>query len=119
MGFPFESQSTISVIGPSKCGKSVFVSNLLKNKSKIFTSPAYKIWYCYGAYQTLFDTMKKEIDDITFHEGLPENIKGFADGRHNILVLDDLQTEIISNPEAVKWFTVASHHSHLSVIYKS
>ena len=43
--------------------------------------------------------MKEEIPGITFHEGLLEELDSFADGCHNMIVLDNLQTEVLSNPE--------------------
>lgn len=119
MGFPFEDHSTISIIGPSKVGKTFWLYQLLKNKRVMFPTPIEKIIYCYGAFQPMFEQMKNDIDKIIFHEGLLDNLKKFADGLHNLVVLDDLQNDIISNPEALKLFTQGSHHLNLTVIYIS
>ena len=35
-------------------------------------TPTDKIPYCYGIYQPLFDQMKKDVPNLSFHHGLPD-----------------------------------------------
>ena len=35
-------------------------------------TPTDKILYCYGIYQPLFDQMRKDVPNLSFHHGLPD-----------------------------------------------
>ena len=68
--FKFHSLCSIMVVGPSSCGKTVFVEKLLKERSRLFTPPYNPVVYCYSANQpTMFERMKKE-QGIHFYEGI-------------------------------------------------
>jgi hypothetical protein len=63
--------------------------------------------------------MEKEIPNITFHKGVPNEqyINEFVtDGGHNICILDDMQSAVASSSEMEHLFCVQSHHLDLSVI---
>ncbi len=102
------------VTGCTSSGKTTFVKKLLEHPD-LFDSPPNKILYCYGAWQPLYELMS----DIIFHEGLPtaDNINQFADGKHNIIVLDDLMADIVKNEEMQHLFTRDSHHKNLTVLF--
>lgn len=119
--FPFQACSTISITGATGSGKSSWVFKLLKAKDVMFTEPPVSILYCYGVYQPLFDDMEKNLPQITFHEGLPSRttIEDFTDGNHNIVLLDDLMTQVVSNRDIENLFVMGSHHRRLTVIYLS
>ena len=97
-------------------------------------TPTDKILYCYGIYQPLFDQMKKDVPNLSFHHGLPdvEDIEALSGG-HALLILDDLMQEVVnsktmqdlfcqyylsshgyqchvSNPESVPARKVCPHH---------
>jgi hypothetical protein len=46
---------TMNIIGPSKCGKTSLVSDLLENNKTMICPSPQKILYCYSLYQTLFE----------------------------------------------------------------
>ena len=91
--FQFQSPCSIMVVGPSSCGKTVFVENLMKERSHLFSPPCNPVVYCYGANQpTTFERMKKE-QGICFHEGIPDTPlldTWYKNARGGILILDDL-----------------------------
>ena len=86
----------------------------------MFTQPPIKILYCYGVYQDLYDVMEKEIPIIEFHEGLPsqEDITELS-GRHSVVVLDDLMSQVVNNKDAELLFTQGAHHKKMTVIFIS
>ena len=76
-----------------------------------------KILYCYGAYQSMFDEMKNEIPNIFFVEGLPNDLLDMVDSRQrNLLILDDLMSELADNKMMIQLFT-KGRHNNLSVIF--
>ena len=108
----FKSPFTINIIGPSKCGKTSLVSNLLLHNGLIMNPPPKHKLYCYSLYQPLFDYLKEKISNIVFIKGVP-----YIDEISNcLLVLDDLGQECVDNKEIVNLFTVGSHHNNISVI---
>lgn len=116
MLIPFEACSTIMVTGVSKSGKTRFVNQLLTTKNA-FTEPIDKILYCFGIYQPFFDTMKKEIKNIHFHKGLPEDVESFVNGKHCAIICDDLMDQFINDEQCKLLFTQGAHHLSLSVIF--
>ena len=108
----FKTPFTMNIIGPSKCGKTSLVSDLLENQDTIMSPSPQKIIYCYSLYQPLFDYLKTKITNISFIKGLP-NLDEIS---NCLLVLDDLGQDCIDNKDIVQLFTVGSHHRYISVI---
>lgn len=80
-----------------------------------------KCLYCYGIWTDTYSEMENELADIEFHKGLPslEILEEFADGSHNMVVLDDLMTEVGKTKDADKIFTLGAHHLKLTILYVS
>jgi hypothetical protein len=108
----FRTPFTMNIIGPSRCGKTRLVSDLLEHKDTIMSPPHHKILYCYSMYQPLFNYLKEKITGIEFIKGLPH----LDEISNCLLILDDLGQECIDNKEIVLLFTVGSHHRNISVI---
>ena len=53
---PFQSGSSMMVIGPMNCGKMYWINRLLEND--MFTQPVASILYCYGVYQDFYNQMR-------------------------------------------------------------
>ena len=86
----------------------------------MFETRPNKILYWYGVYQPLFEQMEKTLTQIEFHKGvLPsELLEEYSHSKHcNIIVLDDLMDDVVSNTEMEKLFTLGAHHKRLIVIY--
>jgi hypothetical protein len=110
------SPTTMAVLGPTQSGKTTFVSRLIEHADKMFVPPPVKIYYAYGAWQSLFETMK---DKVTFHEGVPSKSlmdEWSADGDPILVVMDDLMDQIVSNREVLHYVTVMSHHRNITLI---
>ena len=117
---PFEPCSSIMVCGPTGSGKTRWTYKFMQYSQGMYEQdPPQKIMYCYSVYQPLFDEMEKAIPKIIFHEGVPtkDTIEEFADGSHALIVLDDLQSQVITNPDMELLFTQGCHHQRLSVIF--
>src|SRR5678815_1006702 len=64
--FMFRAPATCLVSGPTGCGKTFLLLNILK-EVEIFEQKPVKIIWCYNVYQEKFKDYK---DVIEFHEGL-------------------------------------------------
>lgn len=119
--FPFEAPSTFAISGTTGSGKTTWLSKLLEQRDELFPKVSTKkILYCYGIWQDLFDKMEASISDLVFHEGVPSSsiIDELTENKeHNIVILDDLMTEVVKNGEIELLFTRGAHHKNLTVIY--
>ncbi|OOZ21247.1 hypothetical protein BOW31_12855, partial [Solemya velum gill symbiont] len=116
---PFEPCSSICISGPTGVGKTRWVYMLLRHLEGMYIDPPTRVMYCYGVYQPLFDEIEREIDNLTLCQGLPtqSEIEEFADGRHGLIVLDDLCHAVLENRDMELLFTQGCHHRRLSVIF--
>jgi len=117
MAFQFHTPSSILVVEPSGCGKTVFTEKLLVDNLDLFENPVLAIHYCYGAWQDRFQSMQDH--GIVFHEGIPEYqdlVQWFPQGG-GILVLDDLMDEGSGDKRVLDLFTKHSHHQNVTVLY--
>ena len=111
---------TIGGFGCQQSGKTTFVKRLLE--SNVFTETPSAILYCYMVNQPIFEAMEKHIPNFSSQKGLPseEDIEMFTkSGKHTILILDDLMSQVSNSPHAEELFTVHSHHRNMSIIYLS
>jgi hypothetical protein len=113
------SPSCSVIFGATSCGKSHLTKRILQHCNDIYDKPVNKILYCYTVFQPLFETMEKEMPNLTFHKGAPSEqyIDEFVSGGgHNVCVLDDMQSVVASSPEMEQLFTIWSHHKSVSVL---
>ena len=103
---------TCIVVGPTQCGKTRFVLELIRRSRSIHPSPERIVW-CFGCYQDLF----RNVDDVEFVEGVPD--MNILDGgkKRTLLIIDDLMSE--TDSRVTKIFTKGSHYLKCSVIYIS
>ena len=117
----FQAGSTHIVFGQSGSGKTRFIHRVLKHKRQVFGDrPPVKIQYYYGIWQDFFAEFEKDIDNITFHQGLPteEELLAFSDPNiHTLIVIDDLMHEACNSQVIELIFTRLSHHRFLSCFY--
>ena len=116
MAVPFESPTTLMLAGPTQSGKSYWVKRLLSHKNVMFKTSPNKVVYAYGARQAMFG----EMQDVTFHSGLPsrENIEEWTkDGQHMLLILDDVMQEACSSSDIMALFTIHCHHRNITVLF--
>ncbi|CAC5387026.1 unnamed protein product [Mytilus coruscus] len=116
---PFQTPCSILIVGPTQSVKTMLTFRIIKQAGGMFSTPPVKIVYCYSVYQELFASMEKEIDNITFHEGLPssEQVDAWSEKReHMLLILDDLLATAVNDVEVLNLFTVKSHHQNISLL---
>lgn len=114
----FKSCSTYVLAGPSKCGKSVWITNLLLNSNVLIEGPIDYIYvFCGSNDQTMTLLKEKFGPKIQFVSGLPKDLNEYIhSGKHGVLVFDDLMShELTNNTQISEVFTKRSHHENLSV----
>ena len=118
--FKFKTRRSIQLSGPTHCGKTSWIYRLLKNKELMFENGEMpqQILYNYGVYQSSYDEMKKEIPNISFHEGIPtlEDLQLFCNGQPTIVIFDDLAHVFIKNPEMEMLMVRECHHNKITCI---
>ena len=117
-GFSFKSPSNILIVGPTSCGKTIFLHHLLLENLDLFDERPPRVHYCYGSWQNKFDDMQRH--GIEFFKGVPTHddlTTWFGDKRGGILVLDDLMSEGGDDREILNLFTQYSHHMNVTVCY--
>ena len=112
---PFLSPCTAIISGPTASGKSTFIFKVLRNLRYIFNEPVYRVYYFYGVWKKLFDTI--EAPNVEFIKDLPtqEHLESIADDKHNLIVIDDLQFSALNNAFIANLFSREAHHRNISV----
>ena len=99
------------VAGPTACGKSTWVKNLITyQKDMIDPVPEQIIWF-YGEWQPLYDTLSGMVE---FREGLAD-LTTLKTKKPTLVIIDDLMTE--TDKSVSNLFTKGSHHRNLSVLH--
>ena len=100
----FKCPSSIIISGPSQCGKTTFTRQILQHADCLFERPIRKIVYCYGQWQDCFKELVKE---VTFMEGIPDDIPALFPPPHRpgLLVSDDLMRNCNDDERILDLFT--------------
>ena len=113
-----QSPFTMLIAGPTSCGKSYLVFDIIKNYKTLITPEVHDINYCYSQWQPGFEDMKKL--GVKFHQGLFSREELFDDtrdtSRHSLLIIDDLLDAEYA-PLAKDLFIKGSHHLNMNVIF--
>ena len=105
------------VSGPSRCGKTFFISELLENIETFAKDPPETILYIYKICQTKFDEMKSVVDGfIEDNENVVQQIKQLALGQKIFLIFDDLINSK-SLMDIATLFTVDGRHMNMSMAF--
>jgi len=102
------------ITGATRCGKTCFLWKLLKDWP--FESISGKMLYFYNTWQSLFEDFIKELQEMTFVQGLClEKIEDWQveSGVVNVVVTDDLMDKAVKSDEFGKLFTVFGHHKSI------
>ena len=109
--------------GPSSCGKSSFVKNLIMSRNILFNKPSLNVYIVCSNVQNIYENMvkNKNVKKIFYKMPSKNEILRFARyGRRTggtILILDDLLTEIAKNNMLIQEiFTEMAHHQKLTVV---
>ena len=116
----FPARSRIIIAGSSGSGKSILTNKIIENADGMFSEEIRKIIFCYDPWQSLYDELRKNVAEITFHKGLPSEQQFDEWGEitgHKLLILDDCLLESSNSTLVMKLFCVKSHHLNLSVLF--
>ncbi len=116
--FYFIHPFTMLVAAGSGFGKTYWVKRLLAEKERLIQPVPKRIVWCYVQWQPLYDEIKEMDPTIEFVEGLPINLDaGFFDRDiTNLMIVDDMMTDITKDNRLTHLYTRGSHHDNLSVI---
>ena len=73
MDVRFTTKANFCICGQCQCGKSHLIRSMLYHL-ELFDPALTKIIYCYGEHQTVFNDMMHTMPNISFVEGLPEDL---------------------------------------------
>ena len=113
----FPSQCTITLAGPSGSGKTTILTDgITRYRRELFgPDPLEDVLYFYGEDQPAFDRLRQTDRRVEFHRGLPTREEFDAmvaqmDGKHFLVILDDLMEEMSRSQLGQDIFTKLSHH---------
>ena len=114
--FEFNHMFSMLVVGPSQCGKTYFVEELLtKPCVKYPSKKPRRIEWFYNQWQPRYKSLQTSLgNEIQFTKGLPELSEDLSEINpkwNNILVFDDLMAQAIDSPVLSKLFTQGRHRN--------
>ena len=114
--FKFHHTFSMLVVGPTQCGKTYFVQQLLtKNCIEYPGEKSTQIYWFYNQWQPRYDALKRALKKkIQFTQGLPnlsEDLNEINPEYNNILVFDDLMSQAIDSPGLSQLFTQGRHRN--------
>ena len=112
----FRHPFTCMVSGPTSSGKTFLVRDILKNFKLLISidKPILNVLWAYGQWQSLYTDPIADDVKVDYVKGLPmqDELSG-----HDIIIIDDLMTELGNNKDLSALFTKGSHHMNISVIF--
>ena len=106
---------TCIVSGPSGSGKSSLIKSIIEEN--VIKPRPNKIVWLYAEDQPLYKSLKDD-NRVEFIKGIPDDLESQFDIRdNNVLILDDLMTQLHSDERLTRLFSVGSHHKNLSVVF--
>ena len=105
--------------GPSRCGKTFFVVDLIQNLKSICKKPPTNIIYVYKVWQPKYEEIRNKVSVfIEDCDELIEKIKNHSFNQHSLIVFDDLiNSKSLKN--IAELFVVDGRHMNLSLIFLS
>ena len=109
----------IFVGGPSRCGKTFFVVDLIQNLKRICKKPPTNIIYVYKVWQPKYDEIRDMVSAfIEDDDELIEKIKDYISNQHSLIIFDDLiNSKSVKN--IAELFVVDGRHMNLSLVFLS
>ena len=105
--------------GPSRCGKTFFVVNLVQNLTSICKSVPTNIIYVYKVWQPKYDEIKGFVRVyLKEQEGLIDKIRNLCSEEATLVIFDDLINSKTLK-EIADLFVVDGRHLNMSIIFLS
>ena len=116
VAFCFTHPSNVIVAGPTGCGKTFFVNNVLKHR--LFEPIPHRLVVVYAEWQHYYDDWRDWYPTAEFVHGFtPDIYERFDAHQTNLLVIDDQMGEAGKSSTLLNLFTRGSHHRNLSILY--
>ena len=118
----FKHPFTCMAAGPTSSGKTVLVRRIIKDYDQTIhfkngmPSPLKVLW-AYGQWQDMYNENLDKCE-IQYIDGLPTNFE-IEHFKPNLIIIDDLMTELANNKNLTNLFTKGSHHLNISIIFIS
>lgn len=112
--FIFETPFTMVLAGPTSCGKTTFIKNMILTAHERFADPPSRFLYFYNRYQPIFAQLQEMDINIDFVHGMPtlSQIEDeLVEDEDLTLIFDDIANYM--SKETVEIFTVLSHHARV------
>jgi hypothetical protein len=114
--FNFRHQFSLLVVGPSQCGKTYFVQQILEgNRITYEERKCTRIYWYYNQWQDRYNDLKHSFgENIQFQHGLPDlsdDLSEISTKYNNIIILDDLMAEATGSPLVARLFTQGRHRN--------
>ena len=121
LNFPYDvrlkENFKLFISGPSRCGKTFFVANLLQNIESFAKMPPKKIIYIYKVWQSKFDEMRSLVHVFLEDcESIVGKIQERATGEPMLVIFDDLINSK-SLVDIATLFTVDGRHMNMSMVF--
>lgn len=108
---------TAIAAGTTSSGKTHLLSCLIKGAQEISKPPPVDITYCYGANHSAFAALRPH---VKFYERPIDVVADIPkDGKHQLLILNDLMGEASNNSEMAALYTNHSHHMNLFFVFQN
>ena len=108
--------TTVTVVGPTRCGKTEVGFKMLLSDSVFLPAPT-RIRYHYGAWQNKLADVEASDPRFEFMDGLPVYDDLLCVGSHSVMVIDDLMEEVSKSKTAMDIFTKHGHHRNMTVLF--
>ena len=114
----FRHPFTCTLAGPTGCGKTQLLKEILLYKDDLISEQPDVIIYCYKVWQEIYDVFKRNHSNIIFIEGILK-FDDFDKINRKIIIFDDLMKECLESKGVLDFFTVGSHHYNASIFFLS
>src|SRR5438105_3400638 len=107
---------TYCIYGPTQCGKTTYVLDLIANRDKIISEKFDRIIYLYGIDQPKYHEFSLSHPDVVFTKDMEALDDITNDGVNSLLCIDDKLVELAGeqNDTIIDWFVRGSHHKNCS-----
>lgn len=115
---PLRHPAPIVLAGPTGCGKTYFLSNLLLRN--MIQPPPERIIWMYGDWQEAYDRVKEKYPHAEFVKNFDDQLyETLKPDKRNFVVLDDQMSneDARDNLGLSRYFTQGSHHRNATVAY--
>ncbi len=109
-----KSPFSMLVSGPSNCGKTTFVLNLLQTRHDIYDAPPGRVYWFYKVFQNSFNNASF-IDHFENKMCTMEWLQENRVPKNSTIVIDDMALE--ATDDTAKLFSVGSHHYNVNIIF--